>query len=385
MIQCGVCRSGFKLCGAHGGYLECGGYRTGRCRMQTRLRRDLAERLILELIGARVLQNPVWHQAVLDTARTVWEQGQAACPDETQQVDLALTLIDQKIARLLDTIEVGETGPEVRDRLATRRRERDELVRRRDSFHREEERGWTPPTAEWVTDRVALLKPSDLTGSREGPIRRISRHSETSNQMVSTEQDRIRRLREVLTSQTPAAGVALRKLVGTVVVVEADSEGRKRKHLRGTFTLRIAAVLESGEGAARAAEIQTGGETVTLDFTDPSPWAAVADAVKELYDAGMRYADIATQLRCPRSWPAKALAHWHGDRGSEPPDGRTTRDRLIEGPAVAELADRAKVLWDQVRFPKVGGDEVNGVDSDQGVHRWPVPERRTRPSSSSRP
>lgn len=35
---------------------------------------------------------------------------------------------------------------------------------------------------------VALLKPSDLTGFREGSIRRISRNSETSNHMVSTEQ-----------------------------------------------------------------------------------------------------------------------------------------------------------------------------------------------------
>lgn len=159
--------------------------------------------------------------------------------------------------------------------------------------------------------------------------------------------DRIHQLREVLTGQTPAAGVALRKLVGSVVVVEADSEGRKRKHLRGTFTLRIAAVLVSGEGAVRSTEPQTGGETVTLDFTDPSPWASIADAVKELYDTGMRYADIATQLRCPRSWPAKALAHWHSERGLQPPDGRTTRDRLSEDPAIAELADRAKEHWDQ--------------------------------------
>ncbi len=310
VIRCGGCSSGFKVCGAHGRYLECGGYQTGGCLVRTRLRRDLAERHILDLIGDRVLQNPIWHQLVLDTARTAWEQGQAARPDETKQVELALTSVDQKIARLLDALEAGETGQEVRDRLATRRRERDELVRRRDSFNRDEERGRTPPTAEWVADRI-------------------------------------HQLREVLTSPTPAAGVALQKLVGAVVVVEADAEGRKRKHLRGTFTLRIAAVLESGEGADRSSEPQTGGETVTLDFTDPSPWAAVADAVKELYDAGLRYEDIATQLGCPRSWPAKALAHWHCERGLQPPDGRTTRDRLLEGPAVAELADRAKVLWDQ--------------------------------------
>jgi hypothetical protein len=86
---------------------------------------------------------------------------------------------------------------------------------------------------------------------------------------------------------------------------------------------------------------------VTLDFIDSLPWAAVADAVKEMYDAGVRFEDMATQLRCPRSWPAKALALWHRERGMEPPDGRSTRDRLPTDPAIAELADRAKELWDQ--------------------------------------
>jgi len=39
----------------------------------------------------------------------------------------------------------------------------------------------------------------------------------------------------------------------------------------------------------------------------------------------------------------------------------------------------------QLRFPKFGGHEVNGVDSVQGVHRCLGSARRTRRSSSSRP
>lgn len=234
VIRCGMCDSGFKVSGAYGRYLECGGYRTGRCCVQTRLRRNLAERLILDLVGDRVLLNPAWHRMVLDTARTVWEQGQATRPDEARQVELALASVQQKISRLLDMIEEGEAGQEVQDRLAARRRERDELARRRASFHREEECGRTPPTAEWMANRI-------------------------------------QQLRDVLTGRTPAAGVALRKLIGPVVVTEVDSEGRKRKHLRGTFTLRIAAVLEMRNGASRSTEPPMGGEQVTLDFTDPPP------------------------------------------------------------------------------------------------------------------
>jgi HEAT repeat protein len=39
----------------------------------------------------------------------------------------------------------------------------------------------------------------------------------------------------------------------------------------------------------------------------------------------------------------------------------------------------------EVRFPKFRGDEVNGVDSTSGVHRWLVSASPTPPSSRSRP
>ncbi len=35
-------------------------------------------------------------------------------------------------------------------------------------------------------------------------------------------------------------------------------------------------------------------------------------------------------------------------------------------------------------FPRFGGVRVSGVNSERGVYRCPVPDRRTRPSSSSR-
>ena len=47
---------------------------------------------------------------------------------------------------------------------------------------------------------------------------------------------------------------------------------------------------------------------------------------------------------------------------------------------VVHGAGRGRVL----SFPTFGGDGDNGVDSDQGVHRWPVNARFTRRSSSSK-
>ncbi|HUR55391.1 MAG TPA: recombinase family protein, partial [Gemmataceae bacterium] len=308
VVRCAACGSTFKVAGAGGKYLACDGYTTGACTVRTRLRRDRAERLILGAIGDRILRDPAWRAAVLESARAAWERGRAIRPDEAKDVEAALAAVGQKISRLVDAIEAGEAGPDVGERLAARRRERDELVRRRDALRRDGEGESGPPTAEWVDAQLG-------------------------------------RLHEVLTGGTPAAGVALGNLIGTVVVAEATSGGRKRKYLRGTFTPRTAAALGEG-GPSPEGEVVPGSacETVTLDFTDPPPWAGVADAVKEMYDAGVRFEDMAARLRCPRSWPAKALAHWYQERGSRPPDGRATCDRLAADPAVPELSDRAKEL-----------------------------------------
>ena len=52
------------------------------------------------------------------------------------------------------------------------------------------------------------------------------------------------------------------------------------------------------------------------------------------------------ELRCHRSWPAKALDYWHEQRGLSAPDGRSERKRLLPSPETVELRDRAKAFWD---------------------------------------
>lgn len=310
LVRCAECNSPFTVGGADGKYLVCRGYLTGACPVRTRLRRDLAERLLLGVIGDRIVRNPTWHRAVLDAARAAWEQRRASGPDEAKEVEQALAAIGQKIARLVDAIESGEPDPDVHARLAIRRRERDELTRRRDSLRRDERCEPLPPTAEWVAEKLD-------------------------------------RLHGVLTAGTPAAGLALRDLIGRVTVSETAQGGRKRKYLRGTFTLRTAVAVGAAGATVSPPDVEAFGETVTLDFIDPLPWSSIAGEVKEMYDAGVRYEEIAARLRCPRSWPAKALGCWFRERGLPPPDGRSTRKRLGADPAVVDLSEKAKALWDE--------------------------------------
>ena len=78
-------------------------------------------------------------------------------------------------------------------------------------------------------------------------------------------------------------------------------------------------------------------------------------------------------------------------RTERPPEGRRynrafRRRRIVVEHAIGRLQTYRAVshVNRHMRFPKVRGHEVNGVDSDQGVHRCLASVRRTRPSSSSR-
>ena len=90
--------------------------------------------------------------------------------------------------------------------------------------------------------------------------------------------------------------------------------------------------------------------------------------------------------------PALLPVQWRGDFRLLPWGCKDRRSRLPQGGwisvAQVETGALATARPEEViilRFPKVRGHEVKGVDSKQGVHRCPVPARHTRPSSSSRP
>jgi biotin operon repressor len=88
-------------------------------------------------------------------------------------------------------------------------------------------------------------------------------------------------------------------------------------------------------------------EEIEISFRNDPPWVAIADRVKQFFDAGRECKQIAAELKCPRSWIAKALAWWHKQRGQPAPDGRKLRARLDRQSDAEKLSEAAKTLWDQ--------------------------------------
>ena len=101
LIKCLECGSKFHVGGAHGKYLFCPKARKGTCGCRTTLNRSRAERMILEEIGQRVLEDEKWSQAVVDATVTAWNDSQRSRPDETPGLRQQIQQIERKIAKLL--------------------------------------------------------------------------------------------------------------------------------------------------------------------------------------------------------------------------------------------------------------------------------------------
>jgi hypothetical protein len=155
------------------------------------------------------------------------------------------------------------------------------------------------------------------------------------------------RLGEVARGGGAEANAALRRLLGGGVVVhEHAGGGRKRKFLTGTFTLVARQLFPAvNTGGGTAAEPLS--ETFEIGFREPPAWGALSQQVKDLWDAGQKYEEIAAQLMCKPHWVPKALAWWHQERGLPAPDGRLAVGRLHRPTVADEIIDRAKELWDQ--------------------------------------
>jgi DNA-binding NarL/FixJ family response regulator len=163
--------------------------------------------------------------------------------------------------------------------------------------------------------------------------------------------ERIQTLHEVLTSGTPAAAFALRDLVGgEIVVEELQSEGHKRRRLRGAFRLQINSVFLAGDlGIEPTAEAED-GELVTIDFVDTSPLDAKAEQVKALWDQGKLGKQIAAELGCSRAQVTKLLKHWAAMHGVELPNGHARRKQIEQQtspPLYQQIAGRAYELMHQ--------------------------------------
>ena len=353
LIKCAACGSTFQATGGDGKYLGCSGYKRGLCASKTRIPRQRAEVRLLEAVSNRVFAQPAWLDAMVQEALWAWEHRQQREPTELAEVEKKLAEVNQLMTRLIDSIERGHGEvEELNERLRLRKKEKQQLEQQRALLQATDVAPTKPPTREWI-------------------------------------ESKIRQLQKVLQAGGPQANAALRAVVGgRVVVEESTTVGRKRKHLIAKFTLTTRSLLadtgESAELHAETAAVKT--EEVVVTLRVEPPWAAIAEEVKAMFNAGARYVTIVEHFDCPRSWVAKALAWWHDKRELPSPDGRKSRARLKNPTLPEKLADRVKALMDQGFLLQEIASHLGCVHNTvtKAVKHWhrsrglPVPDGRTR-------
>ena len=321
---------------------------------QTQLQRRRAERLILQTIGERVLSSPTWREKVLAETQTAWQKIQQTLPAELQEVEQRLAEVNRKIEHLLDQVEAGHAPPELHERLASRRAEREQLLRRRQQLIQTQEACLPEPTAAWVVEQF-------------------------------------RHLQEIMATGGPAAAHALRALVGGAIEVhEIRAEGKRRFYWQGRFRIVTASVLRCLSGPGEQVPTTSGlNEEIVIDFREATPAEAKAEEVHAMWERGLEHHAIARQFGCGRALVTKALEWWHRLRGLEPPDGRSCKARLDRPDKAEELAEQAKELWDEGLLMHEIAAKLHCCHdtATRAIQHWfesrglPVPDGRTRRKS----
>jgi hypothetical protein len=282
LIFCDSCGSKFHVGGTGGRYLFCPNYAKGTCTCKTHLRRDRGERMILGEVGARILSNPVWLDAVyLQTVKS-WKQLVGRVPAELESTTRALADVDRKISRLLDRIENGVDDSGVKQRLEDRREERRTLVKRLEAA----ENGDDETSDDGMSEEVVIefVDPSPLDD-------KASRAKEMYDQ-------------DLLNREIAAELKCSRAMV--------------TKLLQHWFTSRG---LTMPCSHARRFRIE-------MDRNKQLKHMAIADQAKALWDDGLLMEEIAIILEVNRDLVTKAIAWWHTSHGLAVPDGRTRRKSL---------------------------------------------------------
>ena len=291
LIQCRSCGKYLYVGGANGKYLCCPGARDGICNCKTQLPRALAEKLILNAIGERILANPIWSEAIYEFVLKSWKQNLASRPDEENELRKQIEVCDRRIEHLVDEIESSEEpDPGLRRRLQERRAERSALAVRDRQLQKPPEALQTEPTREWSDQQLMKLG-------------------------------------EVLRSATPAAGEALRNiLVGPIVLEQIPVEGRKRCFWRGTIVLRLGKAARTVVPALSCAGVTSDEseltETITLDFRKKSKTEEQGDIAWPLSEKGMKYQDIGKHLGVSFQRVTAIMKAAAAKRGIASSDGR---------------------------------------------------------------
>jgi site-specific DNA recombinase len=321
--------NGLLYCGYHDRPLVAGGGQgrsaicpvckeDGEGRLYTLLDRRLAVEMICLKIAELIQGDEAIVYRIVATCRKAADDEQR--PDEGQIEDMKArrAKLSQQISYVLDLFaETDEDRRENNDKATELRRQRAGINAELAHLDAAANKPIKVPTPEEVQDLLAGLG-TDLAEAVQ---------SEDEAAVA-----RVRRIIEIVTG-------------GKILIYQAGPRQAQRGWLRGIFKVDVVKLVAEKLGIHGI-----GGDGIELEIefrNRPIP-EGIADEVKVLWDAGLKYTEISKRIGWNRNIVAKAVAFWHEARDLSVPDGRRHVGRLDRGPRLAErIADSVMELVDQ--------------------------------------
>lgn len=306
LMRCSQCGNTSQMNGMHGRYLQCGGYPRGLCTAKTSLLRSYAEQEICRVLHDRLIRDEQWMSVIFQEVHAAWLKAQESSPLEMEVMEKRKSDVSQKIERLIDSVENGNSSHDLKVRLNSRRRELVEIERQLDLLKAGSCKLTEPPTKERIAEKM-------------------------------------QRLLQILRSDPRRAGVSLRKLIGTVTISEVELPGLKRLKLVGKFKLNVRQIAASAFDIELPDSVRE--EEIVIRFAPLPIWAERADEVKALYDQNLSAMEIAKKLGLKFGAIAKALNWWYTQQGLPVPSGTEKRSRIIYAPKRDVIFEDVIALW----------------------------------------
>lgn len=320
--------NGLLYCGYHDRPLVVGGGQgrsaicpvckeDGKGELFTLLNRRLAVEVICRKIAELIRGDESLVASIVDICRKAAEEQQRPDTGGIEELMARRTKLTEQIRQVLDLFaETEEDERENNEKVAELRRQRAGLNA---DIARLETAATTPinvPSPDEVQNLLA-----DLGGI-------LTKAAESDDEASAAD---ARRLIETITD-------------GKILVYQAGPRQAQQGWLRGVSTVNVVKLVAENLGVHG---VDGDGVEVEVEFREQPTHERIADEVQRLYDAGLKYTEIAERVGWNRSIVTKALGFWHESQGLPAPDGRKHVRRLNRPKLAERIADRVMELIEQ--------------------------------------
>ena len=279
---------------------------SGEAKLYTFLNRRLALQAVCSKAAGLIRDDGKLVDDIIIACRSIADARQRPAPGRAQELKALRRKLTQQVGFVIGTFaESEEDRRENQVKVAELRRRRAGIDAELARMKSPDQQAVTVPTPEQVRDLLAELSSTLLEAAD------------------STDEDLAHRTRRIMETVTG----------GKINVFQAGPREPGKGWLRGTF--KVSAVKLVAE-RFNAREVEGGSTEVEVEFRQPTTHERIAGQVKELWDAGLKYEEIAYRIGCNRNLVAKSLRYWHEIRGLDAPDGRRHVKRLRRKPPLAE-------------------------------------------------